>query len=257
MRLSNLIKIATPVLIVLSIFFVKTNITYANTYNLIPNPSFELGVPSPLEWETNNSPTCISNQNEPQLNFEWSAEISQSGSRSLALKNIYWEDLYNPVIPGQWITKDFMEITPSPGGYEFSTWVYTGKNNHSIYPRLGVCTYDRNGKLLSQSEITLEQAPETETWFELKKVLSFSGAQNSKIKISLSSRCSFIPGKITEIPCAGSFWFDNVSVRPINSIVTHTHLTTQIKMVPRTGTKKVYQVGKFFCISVVNVPQVI
>lgn len=222
MKLITVSRIISLVFAAFIILLIKSNPVYASNYNLIPNPSFELGESNPLEWEINNSPRCITSQNEPQLNFEWSSEISQSGTRSISLKNIYWEDIYNPVIPGQWITKDFIDITPSPSGYEFSAWVYAGKNNHSISPRIGVCVYDKNEILLSQSEITPEQTPEAVTWFELKSTMALSSIRGSKIKIILNSRCSFNPKQITEIPCAGSFWFDNISVRPINAIVAHT-----------------------------------
>ncbi len=219
MKLNVSKKILATIIISIFLFLIKTNSALADNYNLIPNPSFEFGTSSPLEWETNNSSTCINSQNTPQSSFEWSSEITQSGSQSLALKNIYWEDIYNPDIPGLWITSNYIETPRNPKGYEFSTWVYASKNNHSIYPRLTVCTYDINNKLSTQSEITLNEIPEAETWFELKSVLILS---DPKIKIILGSRCSYEPPQQTVPPCTGSLWFDNTTVRPINSMIAHT-----------------------------------
>lgn len=202
----------------LSIYILgELNLVSADT-NLAPNPSFEEGENIPNGWKTVNSTGCTDSSIPSPLNFEWSNNTSKSGSHSVGLTDINWNQNISS-IPGSWLSTDFITILPFPQEYEISTLHFANNPNVNIGPRLIVCEYDINGNFLGSTGGGTQFPTNEGQWFSHTVKLDFRDSRVAKIKVSLGAQCFyFFP---YHLPCTGSLWFDDMVVRPIGKIRVH------------------------------------
>jgi len=213
-------KITTSILVsvVITIFLALPKNSLA-TYNLITNPSFEEGSETPTNWIPLNSSNGCNNTSTPVSQLEWDSSLARTGIKSLAIKNINWNQESNN-ITGAWLSSNFINILPTPQSYEIRSWYLGATQNKNISPGILVCGYDASGNYINAVAGNLVPPnSNSESWMLTKNTFEYFDRRIVKAKILLSTYCLlYIPSKL---PCQGSLWFDDVSLTPIGQITAH------------------------------------
>ena len=202
--------------LLVSLIFVFTNKTiYAETdlFNLAPNPSFEEGSISPTDWQTFEGPMCSNDNIDIPLNTEWDTTKALSGTRSLSIKNITWNNSNG--MPGGWITSDFIPLVYSPNDYFAIEVKVLGENASNLRGAIGICIFNSNNQLL-KIEGDSRGITTNGTWGTIIRYLQIKDTRWSKIKVSFHAACQ------TNNLCSGSLWYDDVKIRPLATILAHT-----------------------------------